>query len=221
MNVYFMKLAHCMWPSVEGELYTTLQALDHTETPPAHLGTVPRYLEFSLMNEPVSSNPSPAPSPRGRRALIVAAAVIGVLTLLIGAKAYVFAQVAGGWHHGWGEQMTPEMVADRIEHGVKYVLSDVDATADQKAKVTAILQAAAQDVHGLHDQHAAARTQLQEILSAPTIDRTRLETVRANELQLADQASKRIVTAIADAADVLTPDQRTKLMQDMQKHHHH
>jgi protein CpxP len=115
--------------------------------------------------------------------------------------------------------MSSEEIADRIEHGVKYMLSEVDATADQKAKVTAILQAAAQDVHGLRDQHLAARTQIRQILSAPTIDRTRLESVRAEELGLADQASKRIITAIADAAEVLTPEQRTKLMDEMQKHH--
>ena len=171
------------------------------------------------MNEPVSSNPPTPRAPGGRRALIIAVAIIGVLTLLIGAKAYVFAQAGGGWHHGWAEPMTPEMISDQIEHGVKYVLSDVDGTADQKAKVTAILQAAAQDVQGLRDQDAAAHTQLREILLAPTIDRVRLESVRANVLQLADQASKRIVTAIADAAEVLTPEQRTKLMEDAQKHH--
>jgi periplasmic protein CpxP/Spy len=172
------------------------------------------------MNEPVTSNPSTPRSPRARRGLLIAGAVIGVLALLIGAKAYVFAKGGPGWHHGWGEPMSSEEIADRIEHGVKYMLSEVDATADQKAKVIAILQAAAQDVHGMRDQHLAARTQIHEILSAPTIDRARLETVRADELRLADQASKRIVGAIADAAEVLTPEQRTKLMDEMQKHHH-
>jgi periplasmic protein CpxP/Spy len=172
------------------------------------------------MNEPVSAETTTPRSPRARRALFIAGAVIGVLTLLVGAKAYVFAEAGGGWHHGWGASMTPEEIADRIEHGVKYMLSDVDATADQKAKVTAILQSAAQDVHTLRDQHLAAHTQIHEILSAPTIDRTRLESIRADQLQLADQASKRIVTAIADAAEVLTPEQRAKLMADMQKHPH-
>jgi protein CpxP len=169
--------------------------------------------------EPVNAGPSPPRPPRGRRGLLIAGAIIGVLTLLVGAKAYVFAR-GGGWHHGWGDPMSSEEIADRIEHGVKYVLSDVDATADQKTKVTAILQAAAKDVHAMHDQHVAARNQVHEILTAPTIDRARLENVRADELRLADEASKRIVTAIADAAEVLTPEQRTKLIDEMQKHHH-
>jgi len=172
------------------------------------------------MNEPINSNPSAPSSSRRRRGLLIAGVILGAITLLGGVKAFVYAKGGPGWHHGWGEQMSSEDIADRIQHGVKYMLSDVDATADQKTKVTAILQAAAQDVHGLSDQHLAARTQIHEILSAPTIDRARLETVRADELRLADQASKRIVTAVADAAEVLSPEQRTKLMDEMQKHHH-
>jgi len=170
------------------------------------------------MNEPLSPNPTTPRSPRQRRTLLIGSTVLGVLMLLVGVKAYVFA-AAGGWHHGWRGSMTSEEIADRIEHGVKYVLSEVDATADQKTKVTAILQAAANDVHALGDQHLAARSQIHEIMSAPTIDRARLENVRANELQLADQASRRLVTAFADAAEVLTPEQRTKLIEEMQEHH--
>jgi Spy/CpxP family protein refolding chaperone len=170
------------------------------------------------MNEPLGSNPSTPRSPRQRRTLLIGSAVLGVLMLLVGVKAYVFA-AGGGWHHGWHGSMTSEEIADRIEHGVKYVLSEVDATADQKAKVTAILQAAAGDVHALGDQHLAARSQIHEIMSAPTIDRARLESVRADELLLADQASRRLVTAFADAAEVLTPEQRTKLIEEMQEHH--
>jgi periplasmic protein CpxP/Spy len=171
------------------------------------------------MNEPEPVNATPSPPRRGRRGLLIAGAILGVLTLLVGAKAYVFAH-GGGWHHGWGDPMSSEEMADRIEHGVKYMLSDVDATADQKAKVTAILQSAAKDVHAMHDQHVAAHKEIHDILTAPTIDRAKLETVRADQLRLADEASKRIVTAIADAAEVLTPEQRTKLADEMQKHHH-
>jgi Spy/CpxP family protein refolding chaperone len=149
--------------------------------------------------------------------LLVTGAVLGVFALIAATKAYVFAREIGWHHHG---PITAEQINARIEHGVKYMLSEVDATADQKAKVTAIFQAAAKDVVSLHDQHVAARTQIHDILSGQTIDRARLETVRSDQLQLADQASKRIVTAIADAAEVLTPEQRTKLIQEMQEEHH-
>ena len=168
------------------------------------------------MNEPI---PSPPRRSRSRTLLLVTGAVLGVFALLAATKAFVFAR-EGGWHHGWHGAMTSEAIASRIEHGVKYALSEVDANADQKAKVTAILQAAATDVQGLHEQHRLAHTQIHEILAAQTIDRARLETLRADQLQLADQASKRIVTAIADAAEVLTPEQRTKLIEEMQEEHH-
>ena len=167
------------------------------------------------MNEPINPTPSPARSSRSRTLLLVAGAVLGVFALLAATKAFVFAR-EGGWHHG---PMTAEAIQSRIEHGVKYMLSEVDASADQKAKVTAILQAAAKDLRGLRDPHLAARTQIHDIMSAQTIDRARLESVRTEELQLADQASKRVVTALADAAEVLTPEQRTKLIEEMQEEH--
>ena len=40
----------------------------------------------------------------------------------------------------------------------------------------------------------------------------RLEDLRRAELQLAESASQRIVTALADVADVLTPEQRAELV---------
>ena len=170
------------------------------------------------MNDPLASNPTTPRSPRQRRTLLIGSAILGVLMVLVGAKAYVSA-AGGGWHHGGHGSMTSEEIAGRIEHGVKYALSEVDATTDQKAKVTAILQAAAGDVHALRDQHLAARSEIHEIMSAPTIDRARLESVRAEGLRLADEASRRIVTAVADAAEVLTPEQRTKLIEEMQEQH--
>jgi Spy/CpxP family protein refolding chaperone len=152
-----------------------------------------------------------------RRGWIIAGVATGVLVLAGGAVAY--ARNAGGWHHGRGP-MSTEFIADHVELGVKYALSDVDATAEQKAQVTKILQAAATDVHGLADQHFAARKQLHEILSAPTIDRERLEAVRAGELRLADEASKRILQGVADAAEVLTPEQRAALAEHIAEHRH-
>jgi protein CpxP len=165
------------------------------------------------------NSPTPVGSPRrSYRGLIIAGIFVAILGVLVAGKAYVFAQAE--WHHGWGGgPMNAEAVADHIEHGVKYVLSDVDATADQKAKVTAIMEAAAKDVFALHDQHFADAKRIHEILSAPSIDRESLEAVRADEMKLADQASKRIVQGIADSAEVLTPEQRTQLAQKMEARH--
>jgi periplasmic protein CpxP/Spy len=154
-------------------------------------------------------------SSSSRRGWIIAGVATGVLVLTGGAVAY--ARNAGGWHRG---PMSSEFIADHVGLGVKYALSDVDATAEQKAQVTKILQSAATDVHALADQHFAARKQLHEILSAPSIDRERLEAVRVGELRLADEASKRILQGVADAAEVLTPEQRTALAEHIAEHRH-
>jgi Spy/CpxP family protein refolding chaperone len=48
-------------------------------------------------------------------------------------------------------------------------------------------------------------------LTAPTIDRTAIERLRAEQIALADTASKRIAQALADATEVLNPEQRRKI----------
>jgi protein CpxP len=150
-----------------------------------------------------------------KRGWIIAGVATGVLVMLGGAAAYAR---NAGWHSRG--PMSAELISDHAALGVKYALSDVDATAEQKAQVTKIMQSAATEVHGLADQHFAARKQFHEILTAPTIDRERLEAVRASELRLADEASKRILQGVADAAEVLTPEQRTALAEHIEEHRH-
>lgn len=58
--------------------------------------------------------------------------------------------------------------------------------------------------------HAARREAL-ELLAQERVDPAALEALRAKHLQLADQASRRLTRAIAEAADVLTPAQRKEL----------
>ena len=171
------------------------------------------------MNRPDNSAGPAANAPsRARRRLFIAGSAVVAIAALVAVNTFVFAR--GGGHHGWGGQMSAEDMSEHLEHGVKYVLSDIDATDQQKAQITAIVQATAQDLHAMHDQHSGGREQLKAILSAATVDRAQLETLRADHVRLADEASKRIVAGLADVADVLTPEQRVALATKMEKRHH-
>ena len=161
-------------------------------------------------------NEANQPRPASRRRFVIVSSLIGAVAVLAGTAAVAKAHM--GWGHHGGP-VSAQRIEEGIERGVKYVLSDIDASKDQKAQVTAILQTVAQDVYGLKDQHVATRNQIREILSAQTIDRKRLESARESELRLADQASQRLFQGIADAAEVLTPEQRAQLAQKMEERH--
>ncbi|MFM7330767.1 MAG: Spy/CpxP family protein refolding chaperone [Brachymonas sp.] len=104
-----------------------------------------------------------------------------------------------------------QMAERRIDHMIK----EIDGTPEQKAKLTALAQAAQKDMAPLREQLQAARQKGMALLSAPTIDRAALERLHSEQTQLMDNLSRRMLTHMADAAEVLTPAQRAKLAEKM------
>ena len=70
-----------------------------------------------------------------------------------------------------------------------------------------------------HEAHSAAFEQFHDAITAPSIDRAQIESLRAGQLKSLDEASKRMVIAITDAAEVLSPEQRSALAEQIRKHH--
>jgi Spy/CpxP family protein refolding chaperone len=83
------------------------------------------------------------------------------------------------------------------------------------------MKAAASDLASTRSQHANDRRQMITLFSAQTIDSAKLEQLRVQQMQLADTASRRMLQAMVDAANVLTPDQRAKLAQKRLQHGPH
>ena len=168
----------------------------------------------------------PTPSARFRlRTLVNRQTVFAFLagaSLVGGIGAAAAAVAANGWHHGMmmmhGTE-SPADVAAHIDHFLKHFYVEIDATDAQKAKIGPLVQQAATDLLPMHTQLEAAHGQIIQGLTQPTVDRAALEAARESHLQLADQASKRIVQLLGDVGDVLTPAQRTALATHLQQLH--
>jgi Spy/CpxP family protein refolding chaperone len=106
-----------------------------------------------------------------------------------------------------------------IDHMLKHLYVELDATDAQKARIDPLVRQAMQDLKPLHAQLHDAHAAALKTLTEPAMDRAAMEAARAQALQLADQASKRLVQLIADVGDVLTPAQRQKLADHLAKLH--
>jgi periplasmic protein CpxP/Spy len=126
--------------------------------------------------------------------------------------------------HGFGfggGPADPAAMGKRIDGAVQWMLADIDATDDQRARIATILKAAANDMAPLRTQHIEARRTTMQLLAAPTIDRAQIESIRVQQLQLADTATRRMTQAMTDAAEVLNGDQRAKLISKWQQRRSH
>ena len=155
-------------------------------------------------------------SNKRRRFGLIAA---GVIALAAG-SVLVFAHAGGSRHFGMGHGAAGiSEMSEHFQAHVKHLLADVDATPEQQARVNQIISAAATDLEALHARHDDARKELHQLIMAAHIDRSGLEQLRLQHLAAIDEASRRCLAALADAAEVLTPEQRARLGAKMEKRH--
>lgn len=174
------------------------------------------------MNENASTDPtldSGRPTRRrGRgRTILFGVLFLGAAAVLTAGavQAFGFGRVHGGFC-GSMDQATIDKKIDRI---TGWVVEDLGGTPEQQAKIAAIAKAAAKDLAPIHDDLEAGRAKAVEILTAKTIDRAALQAHRARQMELVEQAAERLTTAVADAADVLTPEQRVKAAEKLHDLH--
>ena len=108
-----------------------------------------------------------------------------------------------------------------VEWKIDDMLDEVDASDDQRTQVRAIATAAIADMGEFRDFRRAGREALVDALTQETVDREALEALRQSKLETADRASQRLLTALADAAEVLTPAQRTALAAELESRDWH
>ena len=140
-------------------------------------------------------------STRGKGRALLLAGLSAVA--LLGAAAGITQASAHPHGDGWS--------TERMGHRADDMLKRVDATPDQLTKVHAIIAATVKDVAPIRATLQAMHDKMRVLLAAPKIDTAAIEALRAQRIAAEDQISRRTTTAIEDAANVLTPDQRVKL----------
>ncbi|MGJ3265056.1 MAG: Spy/CpxP family protein refolding chaperone [Salinarimonas sp.] len=172
-----------------------------------------------------ASSPAPAPAPsRFSRGLLAAA--IGALGIGAIGAGVALAQDAPILRHAAGDGPRAEMrharfgeergrMAQFMEWRLERTLEEVDASPEQVERIKAIADEARGEIAPLMRGFRDTREDLAEILGAETIDRAAAETLRAERLAAMDAASARGLQALLDAAEVLEPEQRAELVEEM------
>lgn len=191
-----------------------------------------------MTNDPreVDTASKTAPQRHTRRRTLIVASLVAA-----GGLATAFASNAVSQGHGFGHfrghggdgvthargprgffggPMDPADAERRAERMMKHFGVEIDATNEQQEKLTALAKTLAQEVAPLRDKMRDARKQAIDLLTAPSIDRAAIEKLRAEQLTNADAMTKRVTDALADAAEVLTVEQRKSLAERIEKFRH-
>ncbi|MCP4382909.1 MAG: hypothetical protein GY798_16065 [Hyphomicrobiales bacterium] len=122
----------------------------------------------------------------------------------------------GSGHHGmmFKASLDPAEVDEKVGRMVQHLAIEIDATDQQTEQLTTIFVSAAQDLLELRKQagdRGEAAAELIELLSGATVEPAAIEAFRAEKMALADQASRLVADTLVNAAEVMTPEQRTEI----------
>lgn len=147
--------------------------------------------------------------------LVMRLMTTGILVIAsTGAAAPVFAQGHRG-SGGDGADGPGMMIFGGSPRHLERMLDGLDATEAQRSQIRQIALAAASDFKSGRDAGRAFRERGLQIFTAPSVDAAAAESVRQQMTAQQDQASKRMLQAMLEVANVLTPEQRAKLGERM------
>ncbi len=179
----------------------------------------------------MTNNINSPKKPSNTRKGYITAGIIAALGLatVLGAQAYTGSRIAqhvniennysgsdgkvwkSSWRRGGGSHfgsMSAEEREKQITRMVKHLAVEIDATDEQQTKLVSLIKSVADDMLPMRDKMRKSREEVIKLLTAPTIDRGAIEAMRVAKLAEADMVSKNLATAIADAAEILTAEQR-------------
>jgi Spy/CpxP family protein refolding chaperone len=160
----------------------------------------------------------PASKGWGRRAAIggiAAVAVVGAVGFAA-ARSDDFGFGMGRFGMG-GHMMQAHMGGGFMEHRIGSMLDELEATPEQEDKLWDIIDKARAEVRPTFRDFRETREEVIELLGASTIDRAAAEKLRSERIAAIDEASRKMTTALLDAAEVLTPEQRAKLVEHLKE----
>jgi protein CpxP len=149
----------------------------------------------------------PPEKPGRNRKLIMGSVVIAVIAGA-GAGAYAHAE-----NDEWSGRS--KFMRNFMEYRVDKMLSKAGASDDQKTRFMSIVTTTFNQVRPERETRMAMRDEIIKLIEAPTIDRNAIEALRAKQMSQFEERSKAIAKAVADAAEILTPDQRRKLAEEL------
>lgn len=143
----------------------------------------------------------------GRRVLLSAGILLGLGGVAIAAGPGV------GHHH----PHSPEEAKAHIDGMIDHMIGKVGGTEEQRGKLKGIAEQTVPRMAALHTEGRDLKNEVRDLLTAEKIDRAALEAARKDAIDLADRGSKVVISAVADAAEALTPAQRREIAEAMAK----
>jgi Spy/CpxP family protein refolding chaperone len=147
----------------------------------------------------------PPPETNWSRRLIIGG-VAAVVVIGAGVAAFASGEGPGHWRG--------KLMRGFMEYRIEQALTDAGASADQKEKIKALFTTTMKEVRPDHDERKQMHDEVMKLLESPTIDRTAIESLRVKHVAEMEAKSKVVAKAIGDAAEILTPEQRRKLVEE-------
>jgi Spy/CpxP family protein refolding chaperone len=160
-------------------------------------------------NTNIQTKPSSLTQPRlrgrGRQAFWV--------VVLIGGAVALVSYLSGCTGHARHQRgFVAEDGPQNIHKGTEWALQNVDATQEQREKVGAILQELDADLVRWQEERQALKNRFVLALQGEQVNPEQLAKLKSDSGTLVDRALSRTVEVVLKVSEVLTPEQRKKLV---------